>query len=466
MSQSTAPDACPLPRAAQTRNLLIFGACTGLIYLAAPVLYIGVTQGALCKRLGASTTVANLPGSVYFLTMFMPVVIAWASPAIAKLKRNLVLSFLALAVILEVVALALVADIPDWLRLHVPLPEASLPVFGWFTIAIGPFTIDGDDWKVAAIILQGAVCGVATTTAVALLWEMIGRGVAEERRGLTLGIAFGLGPLLAVAGSLAHAVLVGEKLFGHQFQGLAYPYGFVALFGMGGPIMLLATLMASLSVVPLPDREVERTTFFRGVFGGIGEFARNRVLRRAAIVTILLYLGNTINSNLNLYSQQALGDDPDKFAGQQNALRFAFKFAAGLALGWILTRTNPRAGIIVTGLLYIGALLWAIFVTGPWYLVTFGIYGAGELVGVYAPNYILSASPKARIRQNMALMQLIMVPTAPAGTAFGRIAQSFGERWSLADGFRLSFAICAGLMALGLAIALLFLPPRPRPADR
>ncbi|MEZ6054529.1 MAG: hypothetical protein R3C02_24595 [Planctomycetaceae bacterium] len=44
---------CPLSLPQQKRNLLLFASCTGLQYFAAPVLYIGVTQAALCDRPGS-----------------------------------------------------------------------------------------------------------------------------------------------------------------------------------------------------------------------------------------------------------------------------------------------------------------------------------------------------------------------------------------------------------------------------
>ena len=52
--------------------------------------------------------------------------------------------------------------------------------------------------------------------------------------------------------------------------------------------------------------------------------------------------------------------------------------------------------------MFVLSQVWAIAVSGEWYLVAFGIYGAGKLIGVYGPNYVLSASPKADIRKNLA----------------------------------------------------------------
>ena len=44
---------CSLPRRVQLNNLVLFALCTGMQYLAAPVLYVGITQASLCEKLGA-----------------------------------------------------------------------------------------------------------------------------------------------------------------------------------------------------------------------------------------------------------------------------------------------------------------------------------------------------------------------------------------------------------------------------
>lgn len=190
----------------------------------------------------------------------------------------------------------------------------------------------------------------------------------------------------------------------------------------------------------------------------------------ATVVTVLVYAGNVIPSNMNLYAKEALGDLPEKYAGVQNLLRFSFKVVAGTLLGWVLTRTNPRFGIITTSSIFVLAQIWAMFVTGPWYLVASGIHGAGELIGVYAPNYIVSASRRDQLRRNMAFVTMLMVPAAPAGYLYGAIVDTaqksgwtaFGLN-STALGFRLSFFVCGCLILSGIILAIIMLPSRPRP---
>jgi hypothetical protein len=424
--------ACPLDLSDQTRNLWLFATCTGLIYLCAPVLYVGTTQASLCSRLGGSVEVSNRPAAAFFALTVTPVFVAWLSPFVATLKRNLVLCFVAQATILAAVVVTLL----------LPLPRGG---------------------KVAVVVLQGAVCGATMPTAIALLWEAIGRGVAESRRGTALGLAYGLGPVLAVLGSLAEQLCLSGSLGSFTLAGLEYPRNFVVLFGMAVPEMLAAAFMASRLVIPLPQKEAIRESFGRSVLGGLREFLTDRVLFTATIVTVLVYTGNAIISNMNLHTVVALGQLPQNYAGFQNALRFAFKVVAGVLLGWLVTRTNPKAGVVATSCLFVASQVWAIVATGTWYLVAFGLYGAGELIGVYAPNYILSASRPSQIRRNMALVSLMMAPAAFEASLFGVFVDHVRPLYGPAVAFRASFAACAGIMMVGLLIAVLFLPARPRP---
>lgn len=480
---------CPLLWRDQRWNLILFAICTGTQYLAAPVLYVGITQASLCNRLGADARTGNMPGTLFFAMTAMPALIAWLSPKVSSLKRNLSLCYLVSALMLAAMAVTL-----------------ALPV--------------SSEFKLAMIVLQGGVSGASMPTAIAFLWEVIGRGSDESRRGLALSLAFGAGPLLAVLGSFGQTTLLGGDLFGLHFDGLSWPANFIVLFAAAAPVMLVAALLAQFFVIPPAEQETQRepmseviglfvglplmfisvafmhfssgdaeaATFSPNVrvamqisgglcacgaaFGFIYHFRsilQQRTLLLATIVTILVYAGNVIPSNMNLYSEEVLGNIPEKYAGVQNMLRFGFKVVAGTVLGWLLTRTNPRAGLLATSTIFLAAMLWAIFVTGPWYLVAFGIHGAGELVGVYAPNYIVSASRSDQLRRNMAFVTMLMVPAAPAGYLYGALvdaARQSGETIlgmnSTAFGFRLSFAVCASLILSGIIMALCLLPAKPR----
>ncbi len=416
----------PLTVAQQTRNVFVFSTCTCLQYLAAPVLYVGMTQAALCKKVGASPTVSNLPEMAFFVMTMMPVLLAWWLPGVAYLKRIMATCYFAAGAALALVCLALISDVSDEL-------------------------------KIATVVLQGAVSGAAMPTAIALLWEAIGRGVSESRRGLALGLAFGLGPFLAFGASLLAQQLLNGTLWGLRSAPLPAPWNFVAVFGWGVPLMFAAAILSPMVIIPPTTEPSTREPFFRGLW----EFLTTPLLAKATIVTILLYVGNTITANMNLYTEFVLGADPEDYVGYQNATRFFCKGVAGLFLGWVLAKSNPRAGILITGLIFVASQIWAIFVPGIAYLFAFGLYGAGELVGVYAPNYLLSASSPRRLRQNMAYVTMMMLPAAPAGYLFGAIATN--DSLGAAAGFRLSFIVCAGILIFGLILGVVLLPKRPVP---
>lgn len=497
-------DSCPLPLSAQYRNLFVFAACTGLQYLAAPVLYVGITQADLCKLLGANTRVANLPATFYFAMTAMPALIVWLFPHVRHLRRVLSVCYAAMSVVMLLAATVLATDVSPRL-------------------------------KIAAIILQGAVCGAAGPTAIALLWEVIGRGTDESRRGLALGLAFGVGPVLAVIGSIGQSYLLGGTGLVWTLPGLGYPTGHIWLFGLGAPVMAIGSFLGGICVVPEPESEPPRrpvsdvmslcvglilgfaalglffaetaeqtreaTTNPVAAAGGAPSAGRvqpaesaeqssswksalgfallvgasiavvyhfrdllsQRVLLLATLVTILVYSGNTIPSNMTLYAREVLQiADP----GLQNTLRFSFKVLAGLLLGWLLTKTNPRAGIFATAGIYVVAQMWAIMATGKAYLVAFGIFGAGELIGVYCPNYILSASRKEDYRRAMAFVTMLMVPAAPTGYMYGAIVDALKEAHGAAFAFRTSFAVAAALILSGIILALILLPARPAAAEK
>ncbi|MES2793648.1 MAG: MFS transporter [Planctomycetota bacterium] len=415
-----------LPPSQQSRNIFVFSVCTFLHYLAAPVLYVGQTQAVLCRTLGASPEVSNLPEIAFFVMTITPVILAWCLPGVAHLKRILMVCYLATGLALGLVCLALVSDVSNKL-------------------------------KIAAVILQGAVSGAAMPTAIALLWEAIGRGVSESRRGLALGLAFGLGPFLAVGPALLTQEMFTGKFWGFLAEPLPPPWNFVAVFGWGAPLMLIAAMISPLVVVPAMDEPTEREPFFRGLW----EFLTTPLLAKATLVTILLYVGNTVTANMGLYTEFVLDADPKNYTGYQLATRFFCKGVAGLFLGWVLAKSNPRAGILITGLIFVASQIWALFVPGVAYLFAFGLFGAGELVGVYAPNYLLSASSPRRLRQNMAYVTMMMLPAAPAGYLFGFIATNAGL--GPANNFRLSFVVCAGILIIGLILAVVLLPKRPIP---
>jgi MFS family permease len=458
----------------------LFAAIVGLQYLAAPVIYVGITQASLLRQLTPNAVVANLPGASFFVMATLAALAAWAFPRVAQLKPVLVACYGTAAVTSALTAVALM-----------------MPV--------------SNNAKIAAVVAQSALTGATIPTAIAFIWEVLGRTTDESKRGVALGLAYGAGPILAALGSLAsQLILAGEFEFGPidiRVTPFGSPTNYALLFGLIAPVMGLAAFLSSRFEIVAPIVEpgrrpvAEVIDLVLGVLAGVAammfaiyelmplsiacmlvstalfavhfrDLLSVRLLRLVAVMTVIFYVGNTIPSNMNLYSESVLGVDPMEYAGYQNLLRFTFKAIAGTALGWLLVRTNPRAGVLVTAGLYVLALAWAMFSTGKMYLVAFGVFGAGELIGVYAPNYMLSACRTSEMKRGQVMMNLAMGPVGQAGLLFGWIAQTIKENnitafgaTSEALGFQTSFAVCGGILALGILFTLLFIPPHPKRDD-
>ena len=461
----TATPDCPLNAREQTRNLLLYAANVTLIYVGAPALYVGLNQAALCKRLVDSKTLANLPLTLYFLFAPFPLIVAWYFSAVRQFKSVLVATYLIMAAVNFNIVISLM------------LPTAEGP--------------GRSLWIIPAVLFQSAVLGWSMIVVANFQWEVIGRGVSPARRGQTLALAFGAGPVLAFLSSLGSQWLLSQ---------VPYPWNFAGLFGASVPPMLLAAFVSTWFVVPLPEKEIERPPFVEGVFGGIGAYVRYRPTLLAGIATLLIACGYNIFPSFTLHTEAAVGELAEQYTGYQNALRFAAKVAAGLFLGWLLTRTNARAGMLVTCGFCLASVLWILVAPGYWFLVSFALMGAGELWGVYYPNYVLSSSAPSRMRRNMAITTLLYAPSAVAPVVYGRlgdtgaapgpthlIAQSIAAQAlapagaplgplaqilsasrvatldAFALGLRVSFYVAAAVLVATLLFVLVLLPARPSP---
>lgn len=223
----------PLAHREQTRNIVLFALNVGLIYLAAPVTYVSLVHGGLLNRLGFSDTIANLPAGVYLWTTPLPVLVAWCFPQVRLLKPLLVASFLSIAVMGAVVATTV--------------------------LLLGPELV------LAALLAHAAVLGCALGVVAVCQWEVIGRGVAEARRGQALGLAYGAGPMLAVLASFASQLVLGGKV---EVPGMTLRAGPVEFPGASPACFSLAcrswpwprcSRVGSLSVCPAPSRRANRS---------------------------------------------------------------------------------------------------------------------------------------------------------------------------------------------------------------
>ncbi len=416
----------------QRRNCVVFVLKWCLFFFAAPILYIGFVQAGLCKRLGASDFVANLPYASSLLLAAFPVIMAWAIPQVRYLKTVIAVGYTVTALMGALMAAVIWLPTPKWLQLGM-------------------------------IIAHGAVASCSSGTALAFEWEILGRGVSENRRGMLFACTFSLGPCCAAVGSLFSQLVINNELFGWTpsfWRPIPYPFDYIILYGATVPLLLAAAYLVKLYVVPQPAVEMRRAGFMSGIFGGFGSFIGNRLILITCIAYMLVYSGTTIQNNMVLYTREMIGLSEDVFVGYQLAIRFSAKALAGLMLGWLLKKTNPRMNLLVTGIFVLSGIVWilgtdAIFGGGIFFLAAFGLNGGGELMGFYYPYYVLCLSPKSRMRRNMAFVLLLSAPVGFVPALFGFIS----DTWNLTTSFWMSLAITAA----GLILVIIALPPRPRP---
>jgi hypothetical protein len=418
---------CSLTARQQTRNILCFAGFWCLYYLTAPVTYIGVTHANLLKALDNSETVANLPHAVYQWLTALPIVVAWFFPQPKMLKPLLVIPLILMASITGVVALSL------WLGLS-------------------------DRVVTIVVIAHGAVFGASNGVLLTTLWEVLRRGVSTSRRGQVLGLTFGVGPVLACVGSLVQKALFEKAPLGGFSLGMQFPDNYLALFAAAAPLVLLETFVAASFIVPLPTDEPSNPSRLTEIIGGLRQFFTFRPLLIGAIAYFLVSSGGSaILDNVSLHAKDVLGETTASTMGSQNFLRFGFKAVTGVLLGWLLLKTHPKAMLLTTTTILLIGMGWALNSSGQWYLISFGLLGAGELYGVYFPNYIATSSTKSQVRVNIAYLNLLGSLVGFASVIFGQLA----DRW----GRIASFHAATGVLIAALILIIVALPSRPTPRD-
>lgn len=429
MSESNpqAEDDCPLPAAQQSRNLFCFAGFWCLYYLTAPVTYIGVTHANLLKALDNSETVANLPHAVYQWLTALPIVVAWFFPQPKMLKPLLVIPLILMASITGAVALSI------WLGLSPRIVTVM-------------------------VIAHGAVFGASNGVLLTTLWEVLRRGVSTSRRGQVLGLTFGVGPLLACVGSLVQKALFEKAPIGGFALGVDFPNNYLLLFAVAAPLVLLETLVAAAFIVPLPTEEPSSQSRLVEITSGLRQFFTFRPLLIGAVAYFLVSSGGSaILDNVSLHAKDVLGETNASTMGSQNFLRFGFKAVTGVFLGWLLIKTNPKTMLLTTTAILLIGMGWALNASGQWYLISFGLLGAGELYGVYFPNYIATSSAKSQVRVNIAYLNLLGSFVGFASVIFGQISDRFGRI--------ASFHAATGILIAAMALIAVALPARPAPQD-
>lgn len=399
-------------RCMERRNFWVFSASFALTYFGAPIFFVGVVQAALCNRLGASAALANLPAAGYDIGYVAPFLVACLIPTRLE-KATLVIACYFETICTAVCCLALIVSVSNATRI---------------TMVVG----------------QGTLMGFADSIATVYKYQCLGRGTTEKGRARVLKVAFTLGPLCAVAGSLTAQWILnsGSAL-------LQYPHNFALLYAIASVCMLgVAVLsgkyqMASLQEEPRqPFRQVFRDAF--------RAFTGNRELR---ILWISCFFWScTWNSipSLSLYTRDLLGRSPEALSGLILAVRFGCKSFMGFILGILAIRYGIRAPVLAATLLSALGILWVWGTPSSLFLIAFGLMGAGELGTPYFNNYVIALSNPVDGAKNLALINF-----ASAAAFFSPVVYG-----SLIDHFGFSVNFMAGVAAGLLAFATLFkLPP-------
>jgi len=389
-----------------------------LIYLAAPVLYVGVIQAALCDKLGASAAVANFPATGYFMGSFAPIIFACFIPHRWD-RRLVVLTGALMAGLLAMVAMMLFLPMSNQIR-------------------------------IAAVVSQSLVLGLLNSVSGVYLYQCLGQSTTEAGRSRALKTTFTIAPLAAVVGSLlAQFILRGG------IPHLSFSQDFGILYLIGVPCMGIYAWCGS-QIEMSPIKEEARPPFFSSLRDSFRHYFRSRDLVLLLLAYLLLNCTLMAMPNLSLYTRKAMGREPAEFSGVVLALRFGCKALAGYGLGMLNMRYGVRAPLLATAALLGLSLVWAWAVPGYLYLAAFGLMGAGELDGAYFTNTVLTWSSPVYVIRDMSILNLAAAAAGPAASIHGILT----DHW----GFSASFIF--GITTAVVALVLLFkLPKQNAPSN-
>ena len=393
----------------------IFTICYAFIYFAAPVLYVGVIQAALCDKLGASKMVASLPASTYMLGQFAPIFFSWLVPH--RLERSMVVwANFATATLSAAVVLALALPMPTSVR-------------------------------ILLVVMQGLLQGLSASTSQVFMIQCLRRGTTAEGLARTLQRTFAVTPFFAVAGSLGAQYILNPGL-----PGFSFPHDFALMYAAAVPCSVAIALAAKRFRL-IPVAEEARQPLVAFLTGSARDFFTSRTLLLVWLAYVLWYTALGATSNLTLYTREAMGRDPADFSALTMAIRFGCKAAGGFLLGWLAVRAGLRAGLAGCIALLAAGCGWAWLVPGAGFLFAFGLLGAGELGGAYFPNYVSSLSRPTESTRNIAIMTLATPVSSFAPVMHGYLTDRFG--------FTASFAF--GIATAAVSLLLLLRSKREEP---
>ena len=377
-----------------------------LIFFSGPLMYIGVLQAALCDRLGANATLANLPTAAFSLGQIAPFIVSCVAPH--RLERSLtVWAFGLLAASFAMVAVVLA----------LPLPTT---------------------WKVALVVTQGLVQGITMSTSDVFAMQCLGRGTTILGRSQTLKRTFTVTPIVGVAGSL------GVQYTLHPgFHNLPFPYDFAIVFALGAVCLTgVSILSRRYWLIPLPDES--RNGIVRFAWYAGRRYFTSRSLLLLWLIYFLWSCSRLVTPNISLYSRHVLVRPTSDFSGLMMAFQFGGKAIGGAILGWLAVRWGQRWSIFALLGFLIAGIVWAWTVPGYSYLFSFALVGATVLGGAYIPNFVMTLSGAEAGLTNLSILALAGPLSSFAPALHGVLADQFGFAASF------TLALMAGLLAFGL----------------
>ena len=366
-----------------------------LIFLAAPVTYIGVAQAALFHSLGASATVANLPTATYIFSGLAPFILSLLLPN--RFDRAVVIwSNGITAFFVGTVCITLLVKLPP----HV---------------------------TITAIVIQGLFQGIASQISNVYTYQCLNRGMTLAGRTRTLKRTFTVAPLFAIIGSLG-----AQYILNHGFRFAPFPYDFALLYMIGFLCSVGVTFLSFYKLAEVPDKP--RAPFFCSLTESVREYAGSRPLLILFLVYALWSCAEYGAPNLSLFTKSALGREPKELSGAIMAIQFGGKAMGGYFIGLMAQRRGTRAAVMMTILLLALGFLWGWAMPGYWYLFAFALMGAGELGGAYIPNYVLEFSSPQAGASNVALNNQASTAVTFAPALHGYLTDKFGFRASFIFG--------------------------------
>jgi hypothetical protein len=384
------------------RNGLLFLLMYAALFLAAPVVYVGVVQAVLCVKLGSNATVANLPSATYLLGGFAPLILSLIVPH--RRERAVVIWANGItAVLIGAVFLALVAHLPRGVALFI-------------------------------LIFQGLLQGVSATTAQVFTFQCLARGTTIAGRNLAFKRTYFLTPICAVIGSLAAQYVLNGGL-----RSVPFPYDFALLYAVGFLCLAAAAICASLfQLVPIPDQP--RRPLHQELRDSVRGYLGSRPLVLLFCVYLLWYCALNISPNLALYAKHAMQSGPKDVSGLIMAIRFGCKSIGGYALGALALRKGIRSSVMMCSVLFAVGILWGWILPGYAFLLAFGLIGAGELGGAYIPNFGVALSHPEMTARNISLLTLASPASSFSPAMFGFLADHFGFGASFGAALALALA--------------------------